>query len=99
MGILVAALCAAALAAILVWVRIPKPQPVTLKGAVIRREEDPNKEQPVADAQIIGSGGMATGTAMSDAAGYFTVTLRPGVKPGEPILLSFAHTGYRPLIL
>ena len=99
LGIAVAALCAAAVAAILVWSRIPKPQPVTLKGAVIRREEDPNKEQPIADAQIIGSGGIATGTAMSDAAGYFTVTLRPGVKPGEPILLSFAHTGYRPLIL
>lgn len=99
LGIVVAAVCAAAIAAIVLWSRIPKAQPVTLKGAVIRREADPNKEQPVAGAQIIGSGGLATGTAESDAAGYFSVILRPGVKPGEPITLSFAHTGYRPLIL
>ncbi|HEX6905769.1 MAG TPA: carboxypeptidase-like regulatory domain-containing protein [Terriglobales bacterium] len=90
---------AALVAAIVLWSRIPKAKPVTLKGAVIRQEADPNKEQPIAEAQIIGSGGLATGTAQSDAAGYFSVTLRPGVKPGELITLSFAKTGYRPLTL
>ncbi len=99
-GIGVAAVVvSAAIVAGIVWSRIPKARPVTLKGAVIRRDADPNKEQPIADAQIIGSGGVATGTTQSDAAGYFSVTLRPGVKPGEPITLSFAHSGYRPLIL
>jgi hypothetical protein len=90
---------AAAVVAGIVWSRIPRAQPVTLKGVVIRQETDPNKEQPIAEAQIIASGGMATGTTQSDAAGYFSVTLRPGVTPGEPITLSFAHGGYRPLIL
>lgn len=99
-GIGVAAVViSAAIVAGIVWSRIPKARAVTLKGAVIRRDADPNKEQPIADAQIIGSGGVATGTTQSDAAGYFSVTLRPGVKPGEPITLSFAHSGYRPLIL
>ena len=90
---------AAAVVAGIVRSRIPRAQPVTLKGVVIRRETDPNKEQPIAEAQIIASGGVATGTTQSDAAGYFSVTLRPGVTPGEPITLSFAHGGYRPLIL
>jgi hypothetical protein len=98
-GAALVAVAAAMVAGIVIWSRIPKAQPVTLKGAVIRQEADPNKEQPIADAQIIGSGGLATGTTQSDAAGYFSLTLRPGVKPGEPITLSFAHTGYRPLIL
>ncbi|MGE5206578.1 MAG: carboxypeptidase-like regulatory domain-containing protein [Chlamydiota bacterium] len=97
-GIAAVAVAAAVVAGI-VWSRIPRAQPVTLKGVVIRRETDPNKEQPIAEAQIIASGGMATGTTQSDAAGYFSVTLRPGVTPGEPITLSFAHGGYRPLIL
>ncbi|HKT68947.1 MAG TPA: carboxypeptidase-like regulatory domain-containing protein, partial [Terriglobales bacterium] len=96
---MVAILGGAMVAGIIVWSRIPKAQPVTLKGAVMRQDTDPNKEQPIADAQIIGSGGLATGTTQSDAAGYFSVKLQPGVKPGEPITLSFAHSGYRPLIL
>ena len=90
---------AVVVAGIVVWSRIPKAHPVALYGAVIRQEADPNKEQPIADAQIIGSGGLATGTTQSDAAGYFSLTLKPGVKPGEAITLSFAHSGYRPLIL
>lgn len=93
------AIAAAIVAGIVIWSRIPKAQPVTLKGAVIRLESDPNKEQPIAGAQIIGSGGLATGTTQSDAAGYFSITLRPGVKPGELITLSFAQTGYRPLTM
>ena len=99
LGVVVAAGAAAIVAGWVIWSRIPKPKPITLKGAVMRQEADPNKEQPIADAQIIGSAGLATGTTQSDAAGYFSVTLRPGVRPGEPITLSFAHTGYRPLIL
>ncbi|HSB75050.1 MAG TPA: carboxypeptidase-like regulatory domain-containing protein [Terriglobales bacterium] len=99
LGVVVAACAAAIVAGLVIWSRIPKPKPITLKGAVMRQEADPNKEQPIADAQIIGSAGLATGTTQSDAAGYFSVTLRPGVRPGEPITLSFAHTGYRPLIL
>jgi hypothetical protein len=99
LGAVVAIVVGAMVAGIILWSRIPKAQPVTLKGAVMRQDADPNKEQPIADAQIIGSGGLATGTTQSDAAGYFSVTLQPGVKPGEPITLSFAHSGYRPLIL
>jgi hypothetical protein len=100
LGITAAVLIAAAVVAgIVIWSRIPRPHPVTLNGAVIRQEVDPNKEQPIADAQVIASGGLATGAASSDAAGYFSVTLLPGVKPGEPISLSFAHAGYRPLLL
>lgn len=90
---------AAIVAGVVLWSRIPRPKPVTLHGAVIRQDVDPNKEQPIADAQVIATSGLATGTATSDAAGYFNVTLRPGVLPGQPITLSFARSGYRLLVL
>lgn len=89
----------AIVAGIVLWSRIPRPKPVTLHGAVIRQDADPNKEQPVADAQIIATSGLATGTATSDAAGYFHVTLQPGILPGQPISISFARSGYRLLVL
>lgn len=99
MGVGLMVLAGAIVAGVVLWSRIPRPKPVTLHGAIFRQDPDPNKEQPIADAQIIATGGTATGTAVSDAAGYFNVTLRPGVLPSQPITISFAHTGYRLLVL
>lgn len=93
------AVAGAIVAGLLLWSRIPRPKPVTLHGAVMRQDADPNKEQPIADAQIIATSGFATGTAASDAAGYFNVTLQPGILRGQPISISFAHAGYRLLLL
>lgn len=93
------ALAVAIIAGVTFWSRIPRPKPVTLRGAIVRQDLDPNKEQPITGAQVIATGGLATGTSRSDVSGYFSVTLRPGVKPGEPLTLSFAHAGYFPLML
>jgi hypothetical protein len=70
---------------------------VVLKGAVIREDEDPSKEAPIADAAITVAGGLSVAPVKSDANGFFRIALRPGVKPGQPVLLEFRHTDYRPL--
>jgi hypothetical protein len=68
---------------------------IVIKGAVIREDEDPSKESPIADAAISGAGALAP--VKSDASGFFRITLRPDVRPGQSVVLKFRHADYRPL--
>ena len=58
----------AALAAILalVLVRSFKLRPMILQGAVIKRDADPNKEQPIADVDVTVANGLASYAGRSD---------------------------------
>jgi hypothetical protein len=76
-----------------------RPRSVTIQGAVIRRDDDTRKEQPVAGAVVAVSDGVSSSSTQSDASGYFKLTLRTGVWPGETLDLSFRHPDYRPLNL
>jgi hypothetical protein len=75
-------------------------RPISLQGAVVTQESDPDKQLPIsnvsisatADTQIVGEG-------QSDAAGFFRLTLRQGVKRGQLIKLRFRHADYDPLDL
>ena len=69
---------------------------IALNGAVLRRDSDPQKQAPIANAQIIATGGFSTATSTSDASGHFSFSLRPGVLPGQPVTLKFLHPGYLP---
>jgi hypothetical protein len=69
---------------------------ITLTGAVLRRDSDPRKQAPIANARVSATGGLSNVSGKSDASGLFKVILRPGVLPGQPVTLRFQHEGYEP---
>ena len=95
--VLAIAALAGALAAVLV--AIHKAQPITIKGAVLSQDPDPQKQLPLADVEITGTNGSTASSAESDSAGFFSLTLRRGLRRRQPLTLHFRHTGYQPLDL
>lgn len=73
------------------------PPPTTFQGAVIRQDSDPSGQIPIEGATVTLSNGTATVQAKSDTSGFFRVTLRPGLTPGELATLQFSADGYQPL--
>jgi hypothetical protein len=88
---------AGALAAILA--AIHRAQPITIKGAVLSKDTDPQKQLPIADVQITGTSGLASTSAKSDPSGFFSLTLRRGLRRRQPVILRFRHPDYQPLDL
>lgn len=72
-------------------------QPITLKGAVLRQDNDPNKQLPIADVEITAFNGLGTGTSKSDSSGFFSITLPKGLRRRQPVALQFRHHDYQPL--
>src|SRR6202049_443642 len=93
----VIATVAGVLAAVLVTVR--KARPITIKGAVLSEDADPQKQLPIADVQITGTDGSAVSTCKSDSAGFFSLTLRRGLRRRQPLTLQFRRADYQPLDL
>ena len=91
------AVFAGALAAVLV--AIHKAQPITIKGAVLSQDPDPQKQLPLADVEITGTDGSTVSRAESDSVGFFSLTLRRGLRRRQPLTLHFRHPGYQPLDL
>src|ERR1700720_555855 len=85
----------AVVAAVVAWHYINKP--ISLRGAVIQQNDDPKKQSPIMDVQIDGGDQMAGGPVKSDFSGYFKVTLRPGVKKGQPITIHFRNPNFQPV--
>lgn len=71
--------------------------PLTLKGAVVIRDSDPNKEQPIAGVEVSEANGYAMENSRSDSSGFFTLQLLPEIRRGHPITLRFRHPNYKPL--
>ncbi len=84
------------MAAIVVLV-MHRRQPVTLRGAVLQQDPDPNKQLPLANVEITATNALGEGHSVSNAAGYFTLTLPKGLRRRQPVLLQFRHQDYRPL--
>jgi hypothetical protein len=74
-------------------------KPIVLEGAVIRENDDTKKELPIAGVQIVAVSGILVGDCKSDSSGYFSLTLKPEVVPGQAITLRFRHPEYLPLDL
>src|SRR5690349_15701379 len=88
-----------ALAGTLTAVRLmhrPKKS-ISLKGAVIRKDADTKKQLPIADVEITEADGLSLGDCKSDSSGFFSLTLLPGVEPGQAVTLRFRHPEYQPL--
>ena len=80
-------------------IAIHRAQPITIRGAVLSADDDPQKQLPLADVQITGTDGSAVSSSKSDASGFFTLTLRRGLRRRQPLMLRFRHPDYKPLDL
>lgn len=70
---------------------------VTINGAVLQMNTDTNKQVPIADVQVTASNSLGSGKAVTDAAGYFTLTLPKGLRRKQQVLLQFRRQGYQSL--
>jgi hypothetical protein len=72
-------------------------QPVTLRGAVLQQDRDPNKQLPLADVQITAINALGSGHSTSDSSGFFSLTLPKGLRRRQQVVLQFRHKDYQPL--
>ncbi|HXR75824.1 MAG TPA: hypothetical protein VN737_07610 [Bryobacteraceae bacterium] len=87
-------------ASVLLIIRQRSPvvaRPITVEGAVLRQDSDPRKEQPIIDAEIAAKAGASSADVRTDSSGFFKLTLRPGVLPGQFVAFSFRHPDYLPV--
>jgi hypothetical protein len=71
-------------------------RPVTLRGAVIRQSDDPNKASPIAGVQIVASDGATAVATKSNTAGGFQLTVRRSLIRRQGLTLSFRSPEYKP---
>ena len=74
-------------------------RPLYLRGAVIKQDDDPQKQSPIRDVKISADDNVAAGPAQSDFSGLFSIRLIRGVGPNRTITLRFRHPDYQPLDL
>jgi hypothetical protein len=74
-------------------------KPISLRGAVIKQDEDPRRQSPIADVEVSVDSGVTVSPVKSDFSGYFKLTMPRRILPGRPITLRFRHPDYRPLDL
>ena len=72
---------------------------ITLQGVVIRQDTDPDKQTPIAGAQITALSGSAIGNAHSDPSGFFSLTLPEGFRRRSSVVLKVRLAGYHPVDL
>jgi hypothetical protein len=76
-----------------------RQQPITITGAVLRQDVNPSKRTPITDADITAAIGTTVEATKSDPSGFFHLRLRPNIKTGQKLTLTFEHSGYEPLTL
>lgn len=76
-----------------------RTHPLTLTGVVVTQDPDPRKQAPIGGVEISAANGVAANSVKSDTVGLFHLTLRPGVKRGQTIVLAFRRAGYETLDL
>jgi hypothetical protein len=82
-----------------VLIAVHRAQPITIRGAVLSADDDPQKQLPIAEVEITGTSGSAVSSSKSDSSGFFTLTLRRGLRRRQPLMLQFRHPDYKPLDL
>jgi len=85
--------------AILLAVRFVTQNPISIRGAVVTRDEDPAKELPVSDVKVTVVGGPPAFAVRSDASGFFNIHLSRRIRRGSPVTLRFRQPDYEPLDL
>jgi hypothetical protein len=83
---------------LIAWTRAMRP--ISIQGAAIVQDPDPDKELPISDVAIsVTADKVPVGETKTDVAGFFKLTLRKGVRRGQLINIQFRHTDYTPLDL
>ena len=72
---------------------------VEISGVVLRNDDDPKKQVPVQNAEIVASDGKVSTTTKSDANGYFQIKFASLWHTRETVSLAFRHPEYEPLQL
>jgi len=78
---------------------VRKHRRVTIVGAVLRQDTDPNKQSPITGVKITAITGATQTNATSDQLGQFSLTLPKGFRRRQAITLEFQHGDYQPLKL
>lgn len=73
--------------------------PLTLEGAVMRRDSQADKELPLSDVEITATDGSVATSGKSDSSGFFKLDLPIGTRPHRSVTLHFRRPGYQPLQL
>jgi hypothetical protein len=81
---------------VLIW-RRHRARPPAMIGAVLKDDKDPRKQSPIANVEISSPAGVLAKEAKSDFSGTFRLTFHSGVKPGQPVRLTFRHPDFEPL--
>jgi len=89
--------CFGILGVILSIVLLHGQRPVTLRGVVLREDQDPNKQLPIADVGITAINALGSGGSKSDSSGFFSLTLPKGLRRRQAVVLHFRRKGYQPL--
>jgi hypothetical protein len=84
--------------AVFAIIRWQKQKPVILHGAIIVQDVDPRKQLPIGGV-LIAANNFAASTSKTDSSGFFALTLPKPIRRGQPIVLHFRHSQYRPLDL
>lgn len=73
-------------------------KPITIRGAVLVQNADPNKQQPIAGVTV-SAGDFALADTTTDSSGSFSLNLHTIIRRGHRIVLSFRSPLYHPLEL
>jgi len=87
------------LGTVLTVVLLHQRQPITLKGAVLRQDSDPNRQSPIADVEVTAINALGQGESRSASSGLFSITMPKGLRRRRPVILRFRHKDYQPLEL
>jgi hypothetical protein len=86
----------AIVAAILIARVVVRYRSVTIRGAVIRQSDDPNKETPVAGVRIEATEGSVLGSAITGPSGGFAISLQRSLIRRHSLTLTFRHPDFKP---
>lgn len=76
-----------------------RPRSVVIQGAVIRQDPDPRRQLPIGGVQVTATDGVITASTQSDASGYYRLTFRENIWPGQVLQITFKRSDYRPYYL
>ncbi len=85
-------------AGILGLVRWQRQKAISLRGAVLVENSDPQKQQPIGDV-VVSAGDLSASDSKTDSSGLFILRLRKPIRKGHAIGLHFRHPQYQALDL
>ena len=96
---LIVGLCGVLTAALIMIRQHRMHRPIILVGAVIKQDSDTKAQSPIANVDVSAENGLAASDSSSTFSGAFRLRLRPGVKRGQTITLTFRHPDFEPFDL